>query len=50
MGYGPWGHKESDTTEATDHSTARFKKTKYCTTYSLTNVTHEESNISKLIS
>ena len=21
MGYGPWGHKESDTTEATQHST-----------------------------
>ena len=20
MGYGPWGHKESDTTEATEHT------------------------------
>ena len=23
VGYGPWGHKESNTTEATEHVTAR---------------------------
>ena len=42
VGYSPWGHRESDTTEANEHASWTLKREEYCS--SLVNWTEFSSN------